>query len=47
MKAVGEADERPPIAHPGPGPVRVAALLTGPDGHHSAEGRVAGVALHD
>jgi len=47
MKPVGEADERPPVARRGPAPVRVAALLTGLDRHHGAEGRVAGVALHD
>ena len=47
VEPVAEADERPPVARRGPAPVRVAALLTGLDRHHGAEGRVAGVALHD
>ena len=47
VKAVGEADERPPVTRRGLAPVPVAPLLTGLDRHHGAEGRMAGVALHD
>jgi len=47
VKAVGEADERPPVSRCRPVPFPVAPLLTGLDRHHRAEGRVTGVALHD